>query len=219
MLQSQPDNCPRTCLRVGRRTNMPGCFDMRQLQKRNPVFTRLGIILLLSLIVFSGGTRAQQTGLIPPEDANPALGAFQSEALNAHNRYREMHGTKPLVWDNELERVAQLWSDKQAREDKMYHSRGKYGENLYWRSNQNVTGATAVDSWYAEISLYDFKNPDMKKRWGHFSQVLWTDSVRLGCARAVSRKGGTYVTCNYDPPGNYNGQYKQKVRPPKSAPP
>lgn len=39
---------------------------------------------------------------------------------------------------------------------------------------------------------------------GHATQMLWTDTERLGCARATCEDSNgtpyTYVTCNYDPP-------------------
>jgi hypothetical protein len=33
----------------------------------------------------------------------------------------------------------------------------------------------------------------------------------LGIAKALSKKGGTYVVCNYDPAGNYLGQFPQNI--------
>ncbi|CAN0908934.1 Basic form of pathogenesis-related protein 1 [Linum grandiflorum] len=41
---------------------------------------------------------------------------------------------------------------------------------------------------------------------GSSSSVVWQNSVRLGCARAQCSNGWWFVTCNYDPPGNYIGQ-------------
>ncbi|CAN0908935.1 Basic form of pathogenesis-related protein 1 [Linum grandiflorum] len=38
------------------------------------------------------------------------------------------------------------------------------------------------------------------------SSSFSVNSVRLGCARAQCSNGWWFVTCNYDPPGNYIGQ-------------
>lgn len=171
------------------------------------------LVFFMGLALTNVHTQSEDNRL--PNKAEGTQDQFEKEALAAHNRYRQLHRAKPLVWDREMAQVARRWSETQAREDKMYHSRGKYGENIYWRSNQNITGATAVDSWYSEVRLYNFSNPDMKKHWGHFSQIVWTDTKRLGCGRATSAAGGTYVTCVYDPPGNRNNEYRQKVLPPR----
>ncbi|GIY00510.1 u6-Nephitoxin-Nsp1b_2 [Caerostris extrusa] len=41
--------------------------------------------------------------------------------------------------------------------------------------------------------------------WGHFSQVVWATSWRVGCGRAMFMEDGWYTTflvCNYGPTGN-----------------
>lgn len=42
----------------------------------------------------------------------------------------------------------------------------------------------AVNHWYNEIKNYDFKNPGKKdpngSKIGHFTQLVWKDSVYLG---------------------------------------
>ena len=45
---------------------------------------------------------------------------------------------------------------------------------------------------------------------GHFTQVVWKESKKLGIAYA-SGKSGTYVVANYDPAGNFLGQYPTNV--------
>lgn len=49
---------------------------------------------------------------------------------------------------------------------------------------------------------------------GHFTQVIWTGSTKVGCGQAASlgKKGGVYTVCNYDPPGNYIGQFPANVK-------
>lgn len=44
-----------------------------------------------------------------------------------------------------------------------------------------------------------------------FSQMLWKDTERLGCAMAVCRQG-TAIACAYDPPGNVWGAYESNVQ-------
>lgn len=44
------------------------------------------------------------------------------------------------------------------------------------------------------------------KMCGHYTQIVWRDSVRLGCASVNCLNGGMYAICSYDPPGNYIGE-------------
>ena len=41
---------------------------------------------------------------------------------------------------------------------------------------------------------------------GHYTQVIWRNTQRVGCGVAVCPNGAEIWTCNYDPPGNYLGQ-------------
>ncbi|KAJ6759314.1 hypothetical protein OIU74_025899 [Salix koriyanagi] len=42
---------------------------------------------------------------------------------------------------------------------------------------------------------------------GHYTQIVWRETKRIGCARVDCFGGrGVFMTCNYDPPGNYIGE-------------
>jgi len=77
------------------------------------------------------------------------------------------------------------------------------GENLAWHSSRKAPDDWSANSWYSEIQYYDFENPswvgDEGKAIGHFTQMVWTDSKKLGCGEYEG-----YVTCRYSPPGNFN---------------
>ena len=50
---------------------------------------------------------------------------------------------------------------------------------------------------------------------GHFTQVVWKNTQKLGIAKAKSPKSGKIiVVANYEPAGNWIGQYKDNVPPP-----
>lgn len=70
----------------------------------------------------------------------------------------------------------------------------------------------AVDDWYQEIKKYNFEKPGFTMSTGHFSQLIWKDSQKLGIAYA-QKDGDVYVVANYDPPGNYRGKFKDNVLP------
>ncbi|XP_053664095.1 uncharacterized protein LOC128713264 [Anopheles marshallii] len=139
---------------------------------------------------------------------------FQKEVLERHNELRAKHSAQPLQLDAGLCEFAQQWADNLVRRNVLEHrSNNKYGENLYAAFGKSqVSGADAVDSWYDEIKCYTFgvPNPSNFSQVGHFTQVVWKNSRNLGVGIAVQ---GTkvYVVCNYDPPGNYGGQYPANV--------
>ena len=76
--------------------------------------------------------------------------------------------------------------------------------------------------WYSEISSYNFSNPGFSKSTGHFTQVVWKDSIQIGCGW-VSNCAGTlgadypyYLACEYYPYGNVDGEYATEVPKPIS---
>jgi len=50
---------------------------------------------------------------------------------------------------------------------------------------------------------------------GHFTQLVWKNSQRLGVGIAFSYDHRqVFVVAQYSPPGNYEGQYQDNVSPP-----
>lgn len=68
-----------------------------------------------------------------------------------------------------------------------------------------------MDSWYSEIKDHSFGVEPRSTGTGHFTQVVWKDSKNLGVGVSKNSKNQVFVVCNYDPPGNYVGQYAQNV--------
>ncbi|XP_012072761.2 pathogenesis-related protein 1 [Jatropha curcas] len=89
----------------------------------------------------------------------------------------------------------------------LVHSEGPYGENLAWGSG-DLSGEEAVKMWVDEKTYYDYNSNSCApgRVCGHYTQVVWRESVRLGCAKVTCTNGGTFIGCNYDPPGNYIGK-------------
>lgn len=71
-----------------------------------------------------------------------------------------------------------------------------------------MSGTSAVAMWVNEKVDYNYNSNTCatNKVCGHYTQVVWRKSVRLGCAKVRCRNGGTLISCNYDPRGNYVGQ-------------
>jgi len=60
--------------------------------------------------------------------------------------------------------------------------------------------------WYEGIKDYCWNNPGYDFKTGHFTQVVWRSTTRLGCGLS-----GGYVTCHYCAAGNVEDQYEWNV--------
>ena len=142
--------------------------------------------------------------------------------LQAHNRVRSKHGLKPLVWSDKLASYSQQWANHLCRTGKctMVHRPGTppYGENLYWASPviwttgekavQNTTIKEVVKVWADEEDWYDYGSNSCEpgKQCGHYTQMVWKSTTKVGCAFKVGKDKSQSWVCSYDPPGNFTGQ-------------
>ncbi|HWB78799.1 MAG TPA: CAP domain-containing protein [Nannocystaceae bacterium] len=126
---------------------------------------------------------------------------------DAHNRVRAEVGVGPLAWSDELERYASAWASQLAAKgcDLVHRGDGRYGENIFWSSNAS-TAADVVAQWAAERVGYDHRRNRCEGTCGHFTQIVWKRSAKLGCGMASCGGGGEIWVCNYDPAGNVMGQ-------------
>lgn len=129
--------------------------------------------------------------------------------LDAHNAARAQVSVGAMIWNATVAAYAQTYANQMAATCNLVHSNGPYGENLAWGSSSTFTGTAAVNLWVAEKQYYTYSTNTCAagKVCGHYTQVVWQNSVRLGCARVTCNNGGgTFIICSYDPPGNYVGQ-------------
>ena len=133
----------------------------------------------------------------------------QQDYVNAHNSARAAVGVGPVTWDNTVAAFAENYANQRIGDCALVHSGGggKYGENLAW-SSADLSGTDAVKMWVDEKADYDYNSNTCAagKVCGHYTQVVWRDSVRIGCAKVRCNNGGTFIGCNYAPPGNYVDQ-------------
>ncbi|GAB4853595.1 Cuticle-degrading protease [Ancistrocladus abbreviatus] len=129
--------------------------------------------------------------------------------LAPHNAARAVVGLPPLAWDAHLAGYAQSYANQRRYDCALVHSSGPYGENIFWGSGSSWTPQQAVAAWVDEAQYYDYSSNSCidGEDCGHYTQIVWRTSKRLGCARVVCYDGaGVFITCNYDPPGNYIGE-------------
>ena len=130
------------------------------------------------------------------------------EMLSRHNHWRAEVGVEPLEWSDDLAKSAAKWA-KKLKADKcgFYHSDDSYGENI-WKGTSGYYSITqVVDSWGEEIEDYNYKTNKCKvgRACGHYTQIVWRDTKKVGCAQ-IECDGMTTWVCQYDPPGNWVGE-------------
>lgn len=126
--------------------------------------------------------------------------------LDAHNTARAHVGVRPLTWNRTLAAYARKYANTRIRYCELEHSNGPYGENIA-EGYDNFSGKDAVNLWISENANYDHhSNSCVGGECLHYTQVVWRNTVHLGCARAHCKSGWWFITCNYDPPGNYEGE-------------
>ncbi|RYP77729.1 hypothetical protein DL769_003349 [Monosporascus sp. CRB-8-3] len=165
----------------------------------------------------------------------PADDDFQGTALYHHNVHRANHSSPEVQWDSEIAGYASNTAATCVFAHDMDQGNGNYGQNIaMWATSSGAedlgeAGAIKMatsDMWYnGEFSkylpsYYGQATPDMSnfEAWGHFSQLLWKGSTKLGCAVQFCPKGSMssdmdawYMVCNYGPPGNVGGAYATNV--------
>ena len=142
--------------------------------------------------------------------------AEQAGITAEHNKVRAgveppaVPALKPLEWSSDLAAVAQAWADGCNFE----HSSSPYGENLYASAGSEPSPAEVVQSWASEVASYDYASDGCSGVCGHYTQVVWAASTKVGCGMAKCTTNSPFNgfpewyiwVCNYDPPGNFNNQ-------------
>ncbi|XP_010525741.1 PREDICTED: pathogenesis-related protein PR-1 [Tarenaya hassleriana] len=135
---------------------------------------------------------------------------YESQFMNPQNAARTHLRLNPLAWDKRLERYAMWWANQRRKDCALIHSNGPYGENLFWGSGKNWSPVQAANGWLSEARNYNYNDNACnggERMCGHYTQIMWRETRRIGCARVLCDGGlGVFIICNYDPPGNFLGR-------------
>jgi hypothetical protein len=145
------------------------------------------------------------------------LSPFAKEVLAVHNGARAEYGVPALQWSPALEQGAQTYANQLAttgKQGQSVHSsregRGTARENisqgLPWWSTGQLLGAWTKEK--AKFKPGIFPDVSTTFNWyevGHWTQMIWAQTVMIGCAKAAGI-GGMWLVCRYDPGGNKDGK-------------
>ena len=140
--------------------------------------------------------------------------AIAASLLEAHNRERAAFGSPRLIWDPALAAGAQSHAHTLASLGTLRHSprsaRPGQGENLWIGTLSAYPVQSMFGTWAAERRHFRpgrFPAASRTGYWaevGHYTQMVWPTTSRLGCALASSARWEVLV-CRYSPPGNVDG--------------
>lgn len=143
------------------------------------------------------------------EDTAVVLTPQQQDFLIAHNAVRTPLKLRELQWDNTVADSAREWARELAENQCAFEHENQqtYGENLWWSSFE-PTPYEVVDAWASEVAFYDYETNTCEdgQMCGHYTQLVWADTERVGCGMATCVDGSIIWNCRYDPPGNWLGE-------------
>ncbi|XP_023572082.1 GLIPR1-like protein 1 [Octodon degus] len=148
---------------------------------------------------------------------------FIQQCVDSHNGFRRQVNPsaadmKYMTWDDSLAQVAKAWSkhckpehNSCLRIPHKCHNNFEYiGENIWYGGLPYFTPKYAVADWYNESQYFDFNDLTCSGVCGHYTQVVWANTHKVGCAVATCPNlgGPTYAlfVCNYGPAGNIKNE-------------
>jgi hypothetical protein len=165
--------------------------------------TQRALVALAAAIAMPAAAQAGSAGQLP------------ARVLAAHNVARAQAGVPGLLWDPALVSGASAYAQQLAATGVFQHSdrraRRGIGENLWMGTRGAFSIETMVGTWTSERRHFVpgiFPNTSRTGNWadvGHYTQVIWPTTQRVGCAVASNARTD-YFVCRYAPAGNIDGR-------------
>ncbi|HEX8239049.1 MAG TPA: CAP domain-containing protein [Allosphingosinicella sp.] len=144
------------------------------------------------------------------------LTSLDQRLLAAHNRERSAAGIAALAWDPELAQEAAAWGEQLAASGEFEHApdngeEDPQGENLWAGTPGAYAPEEMVGGWIEEKKYFrPGRFPDNSRTGdfadvGHYTQLMWRESDRVGCALARGAEEEVLV-CRYRTAGNVVGE-------------
>ncbi|XP_067283623.1 GLIPR1-like protein 1 isoform X2 [Pseudorasbora parva] len=156
--------------------------------------------------------------------------AFIEECVREHNMGRTnvnppASNMRYMTWDEGLAVTARAWARfcifkhnihrKEVR--RVHPTFPSVGENIWVGYPYSYfTVKSAVKSWVDEVKDYNYYQNQCTKVCGHYTQVVWADTYKVGCAAQACPNGvaetgfstlpAIIFVCNYATAGNYQGE-------------
>ncbi|XP_040092797.1 GLIPR1-like protein 1, partial [Oryx dammah] len=156
----------------------------------------------------------------PPKVPSITDDTFIEECLRFHNEARSnvsppAADMKYMSWDKALAKTAETWAHNcnygnTSCLSQLFQCHPNFpfvGENFWIGPLTLFSPQSTLSMWYDERNSYTFNTRSCSKICGHYTQVVWAHSYKVGCAVGICPKLGSSDTvlfvCNYGPRGNY----------------
>ncbi|XP_050933826.1 GLIPR1-like protein 1 isoform X2 [Lates calcarifer] len=150
-------------------------------------------------------------------------GEFINECVREHNRARSSVSPPAsnmlyMSWDAGLAITAKAWARHCVFKHNVYledvrrvhPTFSSVGENI-WMGSQSLFNVTfAVKRWVDEKANYNYQSRTCTDVCGHYTQVVWESSYKVGCAAQLCTEKNVLFVCNYAEGGNIRGQQPYK---------
>lgn len=148
--------------------------------------------------------------------ATGRLTSLDDRLLAAHNRERSGAGIEALRWDPALAAEAAAWGERLAESGEFEHDpdtddEDPQGENLWAGTKGAYAPEEMVEGWIEEKRHFrPGRFPDNSATGdfadvGHYTQLMWRSTDRVGCALARGAEEEVLV-CRYRTAGNVVGE-------------
>ncbi|XP_028934393.1 GLIPR1-like protein 1 isoform X1 [Ornithorhynchus anatinus] len=155
----------------------------------------------------------------PPKVPSIEDGWFIKACVDVHNELRAKvdpaaSNMRYMSWDAALARTARAWSKKcvfkhntfLGKKGAVHPKFRSVGENIWLGGVGKFNPKNAITAWYNEFRSYTYDTKRCTGVCGHYTQVVWAYTYKVGCAIRICPKLGGWNTgifiCNYSPAGN-----------------
>uniref|UniRef100_F6QD80 SCP domain-containing protein n=1 Tax=Ciona intestinalis TaxID=7719 RepID=F6QD80_CIOIN len=139
--------------------------------------------------------------------------------VSEHNKYRRMDpasNMRLMAWDNDVAAVAKAYANKclwkhSPADTRKTNDFSVLGENLAMAYAFSPVSRDFIKettfNWWNETHDFTYSTQICKpgRQCGHYTQVVWADSHKVGCGAAFCQhqfaSHSIYVVCNYGPSG------------------
>ncbi|KAF2097607.1 PR-1-like protein [Rhizodiscina lignyota] len=185
-------------------------------------------------------TTAKAAASTPSSSGKPS---YSEIVVMHHNIHRANHSADNMEWDQSLADTALAIAQSCNYAHNVDMNGGGYGQNIAAGAPSDNISSIITDHFYNDeapyfIPFYNQATPSdmsdaMFDKYGHFTQIVWKGSNKVGCATydcsghgngpnglgSVAANVPPYFTvCNYGPPGNYLGEFNTNVSPGEGKP-
>ncbi|KAM7543066.1 hypothetical protein Aperf_G00000005156 [Anoplocephala perfoliata] len=159
-------------------------------------------------------------GLLAVSLSNALTEDERESVLRTHNEKRSQVSPTAanmlqMEYDTDLEDLASKWVQRCVWEHPdrtAYPEYAGVGQNIAYYSLLNLE--VMMNGWFNENQDYNYGTNQCSAVCGHYTQMVWANSNRLGCAYTLCdtltnapNPGPLYFfACQYKSPGNYVGE-------------